>query len=282
MAFDSTKIRRHAYRCAKITAYTIGAIFCSGAIATLYIGYLSAIAHSGIKSSIREARFRKLIKSSSPKKFRAFTKFNSLPKELQSAIWKLALMDIDPRTKVLQSGTQNFLGFILTARQKYKANIPALLHTSHGSREIAQEKFKLSFGELLQGRPVYFDIEGDTLWVVGGQKHCQIFPLALLGMGGFRNLIITPSRTNIRIDAPATSIEPLQEWIDQLVSRSRGVNIRIQIVIEKKDRLDHFPNNTNAERLFSAVQALGIQKDWTLGEDFGKYTVLLKTYTITN
>lgn len=270
MAFDSAKIRRHAYRCAKITAFTIGAIVCSGAIAALYIGYLSSIAHFGIKSSIREARFRRLIKSSSPKKFRSFTKFNSLPKELQLAIWKLALQNIDPRIvklqlywwkeKVLQSGTQNFLGSTLTARQKYTANIPALLHTSHDSREIAQMKFKLSFGELLQGRPVYFDIEGDTLWVVGGQQHCKIFPLRLLGMDGFRNLIITPSRNNLRIDAPATSIEPLQEWIDQLVSRSRGVNIRIQIVIEEKDRLDPLLNNTNAERLFRAVQALGIRE----------------------
>ncbi|KAF5875529.1 uncharacterized protein Bfra_003982 [Botrytis fragariae] len=250
-------------------------------MASFYAGScLGLIAHSIIKSRIREMKSRKMIKSSCPKKFRTFTLFNSLPRELQLAVWKHALHDIEPRTvklklywwqyKVGGSEVREFLGSILTAQHEYKANIPALLHVCHDSREVAQTKYKLSFGKLLQRRPVYFDIERDTLWVVGGRDHCEAFPLRLLTMDGFQNLIITPSPRQLSIGATETSFEPLKQWLDRL------------IVLEPVDRIENDISNTNAERLCEAVRNLGIRQDWILGEDIGKCTIPLKTYTITN
>ncbi|TGO44139.1 hypothetical protein BCON_0593g00020 [Botryotinia convoluta] len=289
MPFKFSKIHLYAYSYAKITAYIIGGIVCGPAIASFYVSRaLSLIAHSGIKSRIREAKSRKLIKSSCPKNFHTFTLFKLLPRELQSAVWKFALQDIKPRTvklelywwqyKVPQSGSRDFLGTILTARHKYKAKIPILLYICHDSREVAQKKYKLSFEKLLQGRPMYFDIEQDTLWVVGGRDHCRAFPLRLLGMDGFRNLIITPPPRQISIDAPETSFEPLQKWLSRLFSRSEGGTMHIQIVLEQKDIEWYGMGHTHAESLCEG----SVEKDWILGEDFGKCTVLLKTHTITN
>ncbi|KAF7881499.1 hypothetical protein EAF00_011868 [Botryotinia globosa] len=270
MPLNLSKIYLYAFESAKITAWVVGGIICGPPLATFCVGRcLSSIAHSGIKSHIREAKSRKMIKTSRPKNFRTFKMFKLLPKELQLAVWKYGLHDVEPRTiklklywwdyKVHRAEFRDFLGSILTAQHEYKANIPALLHICHDSREIAQKKYKLSFGKLLQGRPVYFDIEQDILWVVGGRDHCREFPLRLLSMDGFRNLIITPSPSHIPIDSLATSTEPLQKWLDRLVSGSRVVNIRIQIVLEPVDRIDNDVGNTKAERLCEAVQSLGIE-----------------------
>ncbi|KAF7920971.1 hypothetical protein EAE99_007823 [Botrytis elliptica] len=269
MPFKFSKIHLYALESAKITACVICGVVCCIPVASFYSGrYLSLIAHSGIKSRIREAKSRKIIKSSPPKSFRAFKLFKFLPKELQLAIWKYALDDIEPRTvklklywwqyKVNRPEVREFLGSILTARHEYKANIPTLLHICHDSREIAQKRYKLSFGKLLQGRPVYFDIEQDTLWVVG-RDHCQDFPLRLLSMDGFRNLIVTPSPGNIDLISYATSTEPLQQWLDRLAAASSVVNIRIQIVLEEVDRLEYSAGNTRAERLCEKVRSLGIK-----------------------
>ncbi|KAF7895786.1 uncharacterized protein EAF01_009748 [Botrytis porri] len=269
MPFKFSKIHLYAFESAKITAWVIGGIVCGPTLASIYFGHcLGLVAHSEIKSHIREAKSRKSIKSSSPRNFRTFKMFKFLPKELQSAVWNFALQEIEPRTvklqlywwqyKVYRSGSRDFLGSILTAKHKYKAKIPALLHICQDSRDIAQKKYKLSFGKLLQGRPVYFDIERDTLWVVGGRDHCREFPLRLLGMEGFQNLIITPSPRHLCINAPATSNEPLQQWLDRLVSCSIAANMRIQIVLEQVDRIDKGIGETNAERLCDAVRNLSI------------------------
>ncbi|KAF7870214.1 uncharacterized protein EAF02_009404 [Botrytis sinoallii] len=162
MPFKFSKIHLYALESAKITACVIGGVVCCIPLASIYGGKcLSLIAHSGIKSRIREAKSRKMIKSSRPKSFRAFKMFKFLPKELQLAIWKYALDDIEPRTvklklywwqyKVNRPEVREFLGSILTARHEYKANIPALLYICHDSREIAQKRYKLSFGNYCKG-----------------------------------------------------------------------------------------------------------------------------------
>ncbi|TGO36409.1 hypothetical protein BHYA_0125g00040 [Botrytis hyacinthi] len=270
MPFTFSKIHLYAFESAKITAWVVGGIICGPPVASFYVGRcLSTIAHSGIKSRIREAKSRKMIKTSRPKNFRTFKMFKFLPKELQLAVWKYALYDFEPRTvklklywweyKVGRAEVREFLGSILTAQHEYKANIPALFHICHDSREIAQKKYKLSFGKLLQGRPVYFDIEQDTLWVVGGRDHCKAFPLRLLSMVGFRNLIITPSPRQLSIWATETSFEPMKQWLDELASGSIVDNIRIQIVLEPVDRIDNGAGNTKAELLCEAVRSLGIK-----------------------
>ncbi|THV54079.1 hypothetical protein BGAL_0035g00420 [Botrytis galanthina] len=270
MPFKFSKIHLYALESAKITAWVVGGIICGPPFASFLAGRcLSTIAHSEIKSRIREAKSRKMIKTSRPKNFRTFKMFKLLPKELQLAIWKYALHDIEPRTiklklywwqyKVGRPQAREFLGSILTAQHEYKANIPALLHICHDSREIAQKKYKLSFGKLLQGRPVYFDIEQDILWVVGGRDHCLGFPLQLLSMDGFRNLIITPSPGHIPLGSTAISNEPLQQWLDRLVSGSKVVNVRIQIMLEAVDRLNDDVGNRKAERLCEAVRSLGVK-----------------------
>ncbi|KAF7952670.1 hypothetical protein EAE96_005901 [Botrytis aclada] len=268
MVFKLSKIHLYAYECAKVTGYAMLFIVAGPPVVAFGASYAQGKkAYSGIKSHIREAKCRKGIKSSSPRNFRTFTLFKLLHKEIQLAVWKLALQDIDPRTvkldlywweyKIPQSGSRDFLGTILTARHKYKAKVPALLHTCHDSRELAQKRYKLSFGKLLQGRPVYFDIERDTLWVVG-RDNCCAFPIRLLGMEGFRNLIITPSPSFLDMLATQTSFELVEKWLSQLQSRSKNGKMRIQIVLEQTDIEDHGMGYTRAESLCTEMRTINV------------------------
>ncbi|CAD6445786.1 0309963f-dce6-49f0-88c1-ae2e8a797d1f [Sclerotinia trifoliorum] len=193
--------------------------------------------------------------------FRTFILFNSLPKELQLTIWKLALQDVGPRTvklrlcwweyKVPTTGCRDYLGSILTARQKYKAKIPSLLHTCQDSREVALKVYKLSFAKLLQDRPVYFDIEKDTLWVSGGCRQNFRFPVRLIGMDGFRNLIITPSsRGFIGHNSAITSFEPLSTWLNEFLLGTKGPKKHVQIV-HQEDRMFSTVDDTDAQLLYN-------------------------------
>ncbi|KAF7871787.1 hypothetical protein EAF04_003894 [Stromatinia cepivora] len=224
---------------------------------------LARVARHQLKCEIREAKSRKIIKSSSPRKFRTFILFSLLPQELQLAIWKLAFQDVGPRTVKLQlywwqykvppSGCRDYLGSVLTAHHKYKAKIPAFLHTCRASREVALEKYKLSFAKLLQGRPVYFDIDKDTLWLVGGRSQILSFPIRLIGMDGFRNLIITPSKEILGHNSVETSFEPLSTWFIEFLRGTKGPKKHIQIVLEKTDRIIHDSYSTDAQLLYNAL-----------------------------
>lgn len=199
---------------------------------------IAELAHHRLTFRRREARLRKVIKSSSPKGFRTFTVFGSLPKELQLAIWELAVQDIGPRTiklqlfwwgyKVPKFGYSNILGTVVTARQKYKTEIPQLLRACHDAREVAQRRYKLSFGKLLQGRPVYFNIDTDTLWVTS--RRDAKFPIELLAMDGWHSLIITSSEKVLPVRE--TRRQSLVEWRKNFF-RNGGHKKRIQVVWTK-------------------------------------------------
>jgi len=93
-----------------------------------------------------------------------FTLFSKLPQELRDEIWEFAL----PAPRVLKVfkaspllvGHQGF-----TSRygiDTYK--LPTqLLHVSREARQVALQRYQLSFTGLIYGGPIYFDYERDCL-----------------------------------------------------------------------------------------------------------------------
>jgi hypothetical protein len=102
-----------------------------------------------------------------------FTCFSRLPFELRWTIWIFALpghrpVFIKARPKIPRihkSGSLDYVRLIATP--------PALLHTSHESREVALEFYELSFGGVSYDHPVYIDFQMDILYLKGrGSVAC--------------------------------------------------------------------------------------------------------------
>lgn len=214
---------------------------------------------------LKKVNARKISKFSRPKKLCSFTSFTSLPKELQLVVWKFAVQNLAPRTVKLELhlpygntptfAEVNIIGTHLTARLICKSQVPFLLHICRDSRELALQRYKLAFQVLLQDRPVYFDIDQDTLWVVGGRAHCQMFPVVILAMNGYRNLIITPSPDifDLRFSGSA----PIQlakhlKWRKQFFANGGGEK-RIQIVRDKTRSIFDDYRNTKSFLLHGAL-----------------------------
>jgi hypothetical protein len=102
-----------------------------------------------------------------------FTCFSRLPFELRRKIWICALPGPRPifiKTRPKIPNIYNSAGYDYV---RVIATPPALLHTSNESRELALEFYKLSFGGISKGHPVYIDFQMDILYLKGwGSVAC--------------------------------------------------------------------------------------------------------------
>lgn len=91
----------------------------------------------------------------------AFTLFPKLPAELRKLVWGFAL----PGPKIVTIFAPKPYAYQNQIEAWYK--IPAMLHTCHESRVLAQKAFDRVFGKSLGGNPVYFDFNQDALFFDG-------------------------------------------------------------------------------------------------------------------
>jgi hypothetical protein len=109
--------------------------------------------------------------SSTPK----FDKFLKLPTELRLMIWEYSLPG--PRTIIIMRKDVHWKQVLKRmAAEGYAepvtgavaiTTVPAILHVSFEAREYAQNYYKLSFGDFLIYKPVYFNFDIDTLYFDG-------------------------------------------------------------------------------------------------------------------
>jgi len=96
-----------------------------------------------------------------------FICFSRLPFELRRTIWIFALpgprpVFIKTRPKIPNIHNSDSYDYVCVI-----ATPPAILHTSHESREVALEFYELSFGGISKGHPVYIDFQMDILYLKG-------------------------------------------------------------------------------------------------------------------
>lgn len=96
----------------------------------------------------------------------SFPQFSLLPTELQTQIWREAILSIDPRTIIIYAESffiESPTGAIRTRKVYSPTGPPSLLHVCHISRMLSIERYSRRFHNSVRCCYVWVDFETDVV-----------------------------------------------------------------------------------------------------------------------